>query len=306
MKKFKHSQKHHRWMRAFSALVVGAGLVGATVAFGDSGEAPVTMAQTAGNGDGTVTRNRCNVRSRPSTTAEVVTQLNKGDVVKVLERQSAAEGGTSREWLRITLPANAKCCVSAKLVSDGVVNADAVRVHCGPGANFREIGKLAKGDKLDVVKTEGDWLHIRPTPSCSGWIAAEFVEVKMAELVTPVAVPPTPITPEPTPVAITPPPTATPPAPQIRVTDRDPDMVETYVIKDGYLLEVEDAANAPGSFELMTEEVGRRQWRIAYLETTETNLKRFEGKHVRVLGNMRWKKGERFPVIVVDRVDMIW
>ena len=53
-------------------------------------------------------------------------------------------------------------------------------------------------------------------------------------------------------------------------------------------------------------EADRLSFRIAYLETSETNLKRFEGKHVRIVGTQRWRKGERYPVIAIERVDMVW
>ncbi len=64
--------------------------------------------------------------------------------------------------------------------------------------------------------------------------------------------------------------------------------------------------NAPASFEVRTAEEDRLSFRIAYLETTDTNLKRFEGKHVRIVGTQRWHKGERYPVIALERVDMVW
>jgi hypothetical protein len=44
---------------------------------------------------------------------------------------------------------------------------------------------------------------------------------------------------------------------------------------------------------------------MAYLETSETNLKKFEGKHVRVTGNQRWRKGDRYPVIAIERIDRV-
>ena len=85
----------------------------------------------------------------------------------------------------------------------------------------------------------------------------------------------------------------------------DPDILVTYVVKDGYVGAVTEP-NAPAAFELRTAEVDRLSFRIAYLETSETNLKRFEGKHVRIVGTQRWRKGERYPVIAIERIDMVW
>ena len=63
---------------------------------------------------------------------------------------------------------------------------------------------------------------------------------------------------------------------------------------------------APGSYALMTPNVGDREYVIAYLDAPQTNLARYNGKHVRVLGNQRWQRDERYPVIAVERVDIVW
>jgi uncharacterized protein YgiM (DUF1202 family) len=254
---------------------------------------------------GTVKGDRCNVRALPSMNAEVVTQLNKGDAVEVLEHKTVSEAGKTVEWLRIPLPANAKCYVHAKYVTNGVVNADAVYVRSGAGANFRDVGKLNKGARVEVVGKEGDWVRIKATPDCSGWIAAELVTI---EAPAPPAAPP----PSAQPVSeiATPPvaaPVSAPPAvPPVRIVDISPEEQVQYIVKVGVLRAVDDARNAPGSYELMTPEVERRQHRLCYLETTKLNLDRYRGKLVRVQGDQHWRKGERFPVVVVDRVDIVW
>jgi len=89
------------------------------------------------------------------------------------------------------------------------------------------------------------------------------------------------------------------------VVNADPDILVTYVIKDGYVGAVNET-NALTAFELRTAEVDRLSFRVAYLETSDANLKRFEGKHVRVVGTQRWRKGERYPVIAIERIDMVW
>jgi uncharacterized protein YraI len=248
---------------------------------------------------------RSNVRARPSISAEPVIQLSKGDSVIIVEHKTVSGTGKDIEWLRIQLPAQAKCFVSAQLVGNGVVKADRVYVRCGPSTNHRDVGKLAKGDTVEVIKTEGAWLQIKPTPQCTGWIAAELVEISSA--VPPPAVAPTPVPP----VTGLPPTTAeavTPPAPAgttMKVVDADPEMIVQYALKDGILLAAtEDGALA--SYQLMTPELNRLQQRICYLESDNGNLKRFEGKHVRVAGNERWRKGDRDPVLVIDRIGMVW
>jgi hypothetical protein len=45
---------------------------------------------------------------------------------------------------------------------------------------------------------------------------------------------------------------------------------------------------------------------MAYLDAPQMDLVRYEGKHVRVLGNQTWKRDERYPVIAVERLDPVW
>ena len=77
-----------------------------------------------------------------------------------------------------------------------------------------------------------------------------------------------------------------------------------YVVKDGVFAIVKEA-HAPAAYVLLTEDVGGRQYIIAYLESSQSNLSRFDGKHVRVLGNQRWKRGDRYPVIAIERCDIV-
>ena len=87
------------------------------------------------------------------------------------------------------------------------------------------------------------------------------------------------------------------------MADKSDDIIVQYVVKDGYLAVVKEA-NAPGQYALMTENIMGREYIIAYLESSQTNLSRFDGKHVRVMGNSRWKRNERYPVITIERCDL--
>ena len=275
-------------MKKFASWSLLSVLLVAGVAHADSmkvAEAPVLVPMITG-GKGTVLKNNVNVRARADKSAEVIAQLKKGDIVDVKERKG--------EWVRITAPATAKCYVSTKLVSDGSAATDAVNIRCGPGTNYKDIGKLAKGDKVEVVETKGEWTQIKPTPNCTGWVAAELIEI--AE--------PTPApAPMQTSEVILPPPA--PAAQPVQMVDPGVETHLQYVVKDGYLAVVKEA-HAPGPYALMTEDVMGRQYIIAYLESAQTNLTRYDGKHVRITGNQRWKRGDRYPVIAIERCDMVW
>ena len=278
-------------MKKFTSLcVLSSALLIAGVVRADSlvAQAQAQTPLPAGS-RGTVLKDRVNVRARGNKTAEIVMQLNKGDSVEIVEHKG--------EWLHIVLPAGAKCYVSSKFVKAGVATSDNVNIRCGPSTNFKEVGKLAKGESVEVVKTQGDWIEIKPTSHCTGWIGAELVEIAAPPA------PPPPPAPTTTPEVVTPPVSLAPapmkPAEQEEVHVR-------YVVRDGIFQAVKDSASAPGPYELMTEEVETRQYRIAYLQTTDKNVARYEGKHVRVFGNQTWRKSDRYPVIAVERIDMVW
>jgi uncharacterized protein YraI len=227
----------------------------------------VAQAPVITGGHATATKDKVNVRARAS----------KGD------------------WLRITLPAHAKCYVASKFIKDGAITGDAINVRSGAGTNFKDVGKLAKGEKVEVVEAKGEWTQIKPTAQCTGWVAAEFVEI---------AVP----TPVPAPIQTTEivtPPVSLPAVVSAPVKPAAPSVqVEThYIVKDGYIASVKES---PSSYALMTENVGGRQYIMAYLDAPQMNLARYDGKHVRILGNQRWKSDERYPVIAIERLDMVW
>lgn len=299
MRKWTNSRNFRRQLFVLSTLACAGPWIVSTVRADSGAAVPVAAVPAAETDRGTVKGQRSNVRSRPSLSSEVISQLHKGESVDVLEHKTVTEREKSMDWLRISLPASAKCFVSAKHLADGAANVENLNVRCGPGSNYRDIGKLSKGTKVEVVEKKGEWAQIRPTPECSGWIAAELVDVEAAprapapsantsDIVTP-------------PVAVS----STPSAPAVSVVNADPDIMVTYVVKDGYVGAVNEP-NAPAAFELRTTEVDRLSFRMAYLETSDTNLKRFEGKHVRVVGTQRWRKGERYPVLAIERIDRVW
>ena len=63
---------------------------------------------------------------------------------------------------------------------------------------------------------------------------------------------------------------------------------------------------APAAYALMTENIMGREYIMDYLDAPAPSLNRYVGKHVRVLGNQRWKRMERTPVIAVERCEIVW
>jgi len=260
-------------------------------------EVPAPHVSVLNSGTGKVLKDNVNVRTRPDKNAEIFGQLKKGDTVEVKERKG--------EWLCIVAPAHAKCFVSAKLLKAGEATSDAINVRGGPGVNFKDVGKLSKGEKVEVVETKGEWTQIKPTSHCHGWVAADLIEI-----LTPTPAPApiqtidtTPVpAPAPTPVVV---PVVVPAPAPLKVADPGDEVHVQFGVTDGYLAVTKDL-NAPGAYALMTENIMGREYIIAYLDAPQTSLARFEGKHVRVLGNQHWKRSDRYPVITVERCEIVW
>jgi hypothetical protein len=61
---------------------------------------------------------------------------------------------------------------------DTVINVPEVEVRSGPSLKFYPTGKLRQGDRVQVVKDEGEFLAIVPPPGSFSWINARFVDHK--------------------------------------------------------------------------------------------------------------------------------
>ncbi|MGZ8940804.1 MAG: SH3 domain-containing protein, partial [Limisphaerales bacterium] len=82
-----------------------------------------------------VDEGRINVRGKPSLIGEVVTQLERGEKVTVLERitNSTPRPGDPTNWAKIKFPNNTPVWVFAPFVKDGVVSVSRLNVRAGRG-----------------------------------------------------------------------------------------------------------------------------------------------------------------------------
>lgn len=111
-----------------------------------------------------------NLRAAPHAEAEVVGQVARGDILTA--------GETQGDWLQVVPPPTVVLWVYSELIRDGEAAASKVLVRAGPGINYRDVGQLAKGDKVTVkgASASGEWLRIVPPPGCALWISGKYVE----------------------------------------------------------------------------------------------------------------------------------
>lgn len=118
-----------------------------------------------------VTGDNVNLRAAPTADSEVVLQVMQGDELKAAGREG--------EWIKIVPPEKTSLWVYGELVRDDVVAVSKLRVRAGQGANYKSVGYLEKGTKLEVRSRPGDWLEIAPPEGSYLWISADYVvEIK--------------------------------------------------------------------------------------------------------------------------------
>jgi uncharacterized protein YraI len=150
-----------------------------------AGATPAGHAQ----GQAVVAGDRVNVRSRPSLSGEVVTQLARGQRVLVFEEGLPAllPKDPVTEWTRIELPAGTRVWVAAGHVdpASNQVLPRLLNVRAGPSEDYGVLGTVARGTTLTVQGSAGGWLEIAAPPGLSGFVAAHLL--KPVENATPAA-----------------------------------------------------------------------------------------------------------------------
>ena len=136
-----------------------------------------------------VAEGKINVRGKPSLIGEVITQLEQGEKVTILERitNNSAKPGESTNWAKIKLPPNTPVWVFSPFVKDGVVNVSRLNIRAGRGENYSVIGRLTRGDEVKPIRTVEEWMEIQQPPDAYAFVDADLLKVDGAPTRTPVA-----------------------------------------------------------------------------------------------------------------------
>ena len=273
-----------------------------------------------------VSQKNVNVRGQAKINSEVVSHLNKGDKVTVLEEITTKKKPNEPDkWYKISLPPSAAVWVFAGFVdADKKVKPNRLNLRSGPGENFSVIGTIEKGTAINVIETKGEWHKIEPPASAYAFVAAHLVT---REPVTPTlaAKPPTPPPPDVAvvaqppvavaqPVVTDPPPTvitATPTPPLVAVVRPTPPgpppeepLAKRVVSREG-IIKSSVSVQAPSHYVLRGLDNNKT---INYLYSPSTNIlvQNYWGKKVFVTGeevlDERWPNT---PVIEIETIDVI-
>jgi uncharacterized protein YgiM (DUF1202 family) len=276
-------------------------------------------------GPAEVVATHVNVRGQAKLKSEVVTQVDKGQKVTVIQEIVHNNSGPEEPsaWAKISLPPGAHAWVNNTFInaSNNTVRPRRLRLRSGPGENYSSIGMLHRDDVVKPLNTKGDWTEIEPPADAYAFVAAQFLTQE-----APSAPEPTPVPPEPAPTpevvatapTVAPPPTEAPPVPPPAeipaVTNTPPpappepaveEPPPPRIVQREGIVRGMTSIQAPSRFVLVSPDNGRD---IDYLYTTskELDLRRYKGLRIIVTGDEgldeRWGNT---PVLTIKRIQVL-
>lgn len=119
---------------------------------------------------GKITASKLNIRSGPGPKYSILGVYEKGREVTVTEEKDG--------WYRVDYPKGAGCYIYSKYVDAeaGVITGDNVNVRAGSSLKHRVVCMAEKGEKVQVLATEGEWCKITAPREASAWASAKYVE----------------------------------------------------------------------------------------------------------------------------------
>lgn len=127
-----------------------------------------------------VQENKVNVRGQASLVGEVITQLQKGEKVTVLEEivLEKPKPNEPARWARIRMPANTPVWIAAGFVDPQAKTVTATRLNlrAGPGENYSVVGRLERGESVKEIRKMDDWLEIETPAAAYAFVAADLLK----------------------------------------------------------------------------------------------------------------------------------
>ncbi len=119
---------------------------------------------------GKISASKLNIRSGPGPKYAILGVYEQGREVTVTEEKDG--------WYRVDYPKNAGCYIYSKYVDAdaGVITGDNVNVRAGASLKHRVVCMAEKGEKVQVLATEGEWCKITAPKEASAWASAKYVE----------------------------------------------------------------------------------------------------------------------------------
>lgn len=163
-------------VRAFSFLLAAVLLV-SPLTLGMEVHAADASAETVLK-TGTTTASYLFVRSGAGSNFDRVTGLWRGASVDILEEKDGwyriSSGWISSKYVKLedASSSNSSTTNSSTASKDGnaTVTASLLFIRKDPSTNYSAVGMLRKGDRIQVLETNGNWIKIK-----DGWVYSEYV-----------------------------------------------------------------------------------------------------------------------------------
>lgn len=122
---------------------------------------------------GFVSTSVLNVRSGPSTNTNILSTLEKGDLIEILS--------TNNGWHNIKLPNGQLAYVSSNYISDtpttktGIVNTAVLNVRSGPSTRYKVLTTIRRNSSVEILSTNNGWHNVRLPNGETGYVSSSFI-----------------------------------------------------------------------------------------------------------------------------------
>ncbi|MGC3958000.1 MAG: SH3 domain-containing protein [Verrucomicrobiota bacterium] len=275
-------------------------------------------------GAATMAGKNINVRGKASFKGEIVTKLQNGDAVNVIEQVilSKPKAGEPSQWAKISYPTNAHVWVhSSYLNADKTVKPKKLNIRTGAGENYSIVGTIEQGTTVKEVSTKGSWTEIEVPADAFAFVAASYVHQDGTSATVPQVVSVQP--PEATPSTVTTDPIVAPattdlantnPAVEPTPTVADSANVPPPVVEEVWvprtvshegIVKATVSIQAPTKYGLHAVDTGKLI-NYLYSPTAQLEMSRYAGKHIIVSGeeglDERWLNT---PVLTIQKIYVV-
>jgi len=129
-----------------------------------------------------VQEDRLRLRQEPGVDGRVISHLKQGDQVAVIKEEGEWKQVVTADavgWVASAYLANAESPVGSR--REGIVAADSLNVRVAPSLSAERVGRLLRGERVEVVEAKRDWYQVIARSGLNGWVAAEYIEMKSGQ-----------------------------------------------------------------------------------------------------------------------------
>jgi uncharacterized protein YgiM (DUF1202 family) len=150
----------------------------------------VSIADTSGATLAYSKADRVNVRSRPGYVGEIITQLTRGEELRIVGTNLIAKPAPDEPptWYKIELAETAPVWVSAEYVDADtkIVKADVLNARAGPSLDHASVARVKRGTPLRLLgEVREGWLQVGAPAGAFGFVPSTWVTFDAAGAAVP-------------------------------------------------------------------------------------------------------------------------